>query len=186
MRLVSLDALDVVDSLLHLLRALISSIECLPSRGVFEEPHRDDRVLFISCESMIDSRREEQQISLRHGNAHPAILECTNIEVSRSFHDESHFGIGVEMLLEEDCKLLLIIRHGGRVDLDYVSVLHSDVLGVLLYCFLPGARHVHLVGKASGRLQILDGEGSITCAKRFLLEVPWRYLLHEVGIGGCA
>ncbi|GMT36133.1 hypothetical protein PFISCL1PPCAC_27430, partial [Pristionchus fissidentatus] len=175
------DSLYVVLPLYHTLRLFLLSVMCFPARSVLEESHGDDRILLISSESVVNSSREEEQISFSYRNSNPTVLDISYVEVSSSLHDESHFGVSVKVLLEENGEFLSISRHRDRIDSDDVSVSHSDVFGVLFNRLFPVNRHIHFVCQTAGVLQILDCNDFVTETKRSFLSLFGRSFLHEVG-----
>ncbi len=77
------------------------SIEWSPNGGPFEESHRMNEVVRITCKPMVDALRKGDEVPGFHVDANPCILEISNVEVAATSKNESNFFCVMDMLLEE-------------------------------------------------------------------------------------
>ena len=67
--------------------------------------------LGVKRESVVDSSRQDDHVSLNHLNSNPLVILVTNIKVATAVQDETNLLISMEVLLKEHLDLC---TWGGR------------------------------------------------------------------------
>jgi hypothetical protein len=89
-----------------------ATIQRGPLRFLLEKAHGSDIILRISGESMIDARRQNDEITLLHGDANPLILGPTDIKKASSIQDIPNLLVLMQVLVKEHLHLPLV--HGAH------------------------------------------------------------------------
>jgi hypothetical protein len=90
-------------------------------------------ILRVSGESMIDTRRQNNEITLFHGDANPVVLNPTDIKIAISIEDIPNLLVLMQMLVKEHLHLILVHsahrlrRHDALIAVLVVSFLRELV-----------------------------------------------------------
>jgi hypothetical protein len=90
-------------------------------------------ILRISGESMIDTRRQNYEITLLHGDANPVVLNATDIKIAISIEDIPNLLVLMQVLVKEHLHLILVNgahrlrRHDALIAVLVVSFLRELV-----------------------------------------------------------
>lgn len=107
----------------------------ISSEGVEIPPTRQSttHILLIDRESMIDARRQNEQIPFLRPHPHPPILAVPHVKIPRTLQDVPDLLVVVHVFVVEQFDLVLVGRaHGGGRDGDFVAVGVGARLGEVL------------------------------------------------------
>lgn len=99
---------------------LLRPIICRPHRLSHKQPHQLDIVISVKGEPVVNSSRQDDQITSLDPNTNPTIIFVPNIKVPTPFQTVTYLFVCVNVLCVEVPQLLLIILHFLRAQIQQI------------------------------------------------------------------
>jgi hypothetical protein len=159
---------------------LRASVQRCPFGLVLEKAHRMDVIRLVCSETMVDARRQDEQIVLLELNTDPVVVFASNVEIPLAAPDISDLFIFVEMLVEEGLDFFFVnVAHLLWRDIDFIPVLIAPLLGKLVYAREVG--EVVVVNSQFAERIDIDGAAGIVGKPLVTREIVIHVCLHDGG-----